>query len=90
MKASIIKRTELPVNSHVIRNGKVAYAIFTGYSEGYQAMVQGSISGRVVRIVRENIENWSDQDLLEVAKSAGYAFDTDASIKVIRKGWKVQ
>jgi hypothetical protein len=88
---NIIKRTELAINSHVVRDGNnIAYAIFTGYSEYYSAMIAGTWNGRVVRISRDNLESWSDEDLLEVGKAVGFSFDSDKNTKIIRKGYKVQ
>ena len=87
---NIIKRTELPINSHVIREEKVAYAIFTGYNEYYRAMVAGLWSGRVVKIVSDNIDQWSDEKILDTASSNGLEFESNKNFKVIRKGHKVE
>lgn len=83
---SIIKRCNMAINSHVVRKGNVAFAIFTGYSEGYKAMVQGRISNRVVRF--ENALNWSDDEIMDYASSLYEG--KRKGIKVIRKGYKVQ
>jgi len=87
---NIIKRTQLKMHSHVIRDGNVAYAIFTGYSEYYNAMIQGSTSGRVVRIERDNLDTYSDEDLIQIGEAAGYSFYCDKNTKILRKGWTVQ
>lgn len=87
---NIIKRTKLPLDNHVIREGKIAYAIFTGYSEYYQAMIAGSINGRVVRIFRDDIEKYTDDAILEIARSIGHSFNSNKNTKVIRKGCPVQ
>lgn len=83
---NIIDRTKLAVNPHVVRDGTTAYAIFTGYNEGYRAMMQGSCNGRVVRIA--DAHNLSDADVLHAALPASYL--QISGVKVLRRGYTVR
>ena len=84
---NIIDRTRLAVNPHVIREGKTAYAIFTGYSEGYRAMIEGLWNGRVVRIT--DAQNMDDAEVLNMAlfNPADLPF---SGVKVLRRGHTVR